>query len=202
MALLKDATRIYGRANVDNQLTVGSLATSNVTRSTSNTTGTIVLVGNAGIATKGNIYSGNIVITGAVNSNGITFADGTRQVTSALEKSNWTANTPTITAATGSFTTVSATGAYQVIGKTCFVTINISITTAGTAAGTIYATLPFTSAARIQIGGYGMEVNSTGNMLKGYIPASSTQLQITTYSNGSTIGDGYSPILTVVYEIA
>jgi hypothetical protein len=47
-----------------------------------------------------------------------------------------------------------------------------------------------------------MEVNSTGNMLKGYIPASSTQLQITTYSNGSTIGDGYSPILTVVYEIA
>jgi hypothetical protein len=303
MALLKDATRIYGRANVDNQLTVGSLATSNVTRSTSNTTGTIVLVGNAGIATRGNIYSGNIVITGAVNSNGITFVDGTRQVTSALEKSNtltqtvsgsviftqdvvvrgtitedtgnntvifgssspvliqnntastsnatgslivssgvgvsgniyvggtnagangvytdvlryaanglpwvigvpstaWTSYTPTITAATGSFTTVSATGAYQVIGKTCFVTINISITTVGTAAGTIYATLPFTSAARIQIGGYGMEVNSTGNMLKGYIPASSTQLQITTYSNGSTIGAGYSPILTVVYEIA
>ena len=449
MALLKDATRIYGRANVDNQLTVGSLATSNVTRSTSNTTGTIVLVGNAGIATKGNIYSGNIVITGAVNSNGITFADGTRQTRSGLEKGNtltqtvtgpvifsdstsavnsssgalvvtggigaregyfqynvnvsdtilggtylqlatgnfsganwtdaytsptrggiqtnttshdftggglnngtlwfnqftsptistvdsptngnvatvlirspiinasntflanvvpyslwangsiftannivaanniivrgiiiddqgnntvtfgrsspvliqnttsstsnttgslvvsggvgvagniyvggtnagvngiytdniryssngqpwvvgvpstaWTSYTPTITAATGSFTTVSATGSYQVIGKTCFVTINISITTVGTAAGTIYATLPFTSAARIQIGGYGMEVNSTGTMLKGYIPTSSTQLQITTYSNGSTIGAGYSPILTVVYEIA
>jgi len=124
--------------------------------------------------------------------------------TAALTSTNnaWTSYTPTITAASGTFTTVSASGAYQTIGKTCILNMNITITTVGTASGTIYATLPFTSAARIQIGGYGMEVNSTGNMLKGYIPSSSTQLQITTYSNGSTIGAGYSPILTVVYEIA
>ena len=88
MAILKTGTRIYGTANVDNQLTVGSLLTSNVTRSTSNSTGTIILTGNGGIATRGNIYSGNIVITGAVNSNGITFTDGTRQVRSGLEKGN------------------------------------------------------------------------------------------------------------------
>ena len=35
-----------------------------------------------GIATKGNVYTGNIVITG-ITSNGITFADGTRQTTAA-----------------------------------------------------------------------------------------------------------------------
>ena len=124
--------------------------------------------------------------------------------TAALTSTNgaWTSYTPTITASTGSFTTVSATGFYQTIGKTCFVSINITITTVGTASGLIYATLPFTSAARIQIGGWGMETSSTGNMLKGYIPPSSTQLQWTTYSNGFTIGAGYTPTMTVVYEIA
>ena len=114
----------------------------------------------------------------------------------------WTSYTPIITAQTGTFETVSASGAYQTIGKTCIVSVTINITTVGTASGFIAATLPFTSAARIQIGGYGMEVNSTGNMLKGYIPSSSTQLQVKTYSNGETIGAGYSNILTVVYETA
>lgn len=88
MALLKNNTRIFGRANVDNLLTVGSIFVTNTVVATSNTTGTIILTGPAGIATRGNIYSGNIVITGAVNSNGITFPNGTRQTTSALEKAN------------------------------------------------------------------------------------------------------------------
>jgi len=124
--------------------------------------------------------------------------------TVALTSTNgaWTSYTPTVTASSGTFTTVSATGAYQTIGKTCFVSVNIIITTVGTASGAIYATLPFTSAARIQIGGWGMETSSTGYMLKGYIPTSSTQLQITIYSNTSTIGAGYTPTMNVVYEIA
>jgi len=97
MALLKSGTRIYGFGTVDGLLTVGSIATSNstplvisssITRSSSNTTGTIVITNGGGLATRGNIYSGNIVITGAVNSNGITFTDGTRQTRSGLEKGN------------------------------------------------------------------------------------------------------------------
>ena len=97
MALLKNGTRIYGFGTVDGLLTVGSIATSNasplvissaITRSSSNTTGTIVITNGGGLATRGNIYSGNIVITGAVNSNGITFTDGTRQTRSGLEKGN------------------------------------------------------------------------------------------------------------------
>jgi hypothetical protein len=97
MALLKNGTRIHGFGVVEGQLSVGSIVTTNstplqiassITRSSSNTTGTIVITNGGGLATRGNIYSGNIVITGAVNSNGITFTDGTRQTTSALEKSN------------------------------------------------------------------------------------------------------------------
>lgn len=55
----------------------------------------------------------------------------------------WTTYTPTITAATGTFTTVSATGRHKVVGKTVHVEISITDTTNGTAAGNVVATLPF-----------------------------------------------------------
>jgi hypothetical protein len=124
--------------------------------------------------------------------------------TVALTSTNgaWTSYTPTVTAQTGTLTTVSATGYYQTIGKTCIVSMSITITNAGTGSGGLYATLPLTSANRVQIGGYGMENNSTGNMLKGYVVSSGTQLQITTYNNSSTIGSGYNPVLTIIYETA
>jgi len=77
MAKLLTGTRVYGTANVDNVLTVGNVTPVN---STSNTTGSLVVTGGVGIT--GNLYSGNIVITG-ITSNGITFADGTRQTTAA-----------------------------------------------------------------------------------------------------------------------
>ena len=141
-------------------------------------TGGNVGIGNTAPTAKLDV-SGNIVMTGVA----------------------WTSFTPTITASTGAFTTVSATGKYYIFGKTCTLNMIVDITTAGTATGVMYATLPFTSAARVQIGGYGMEVNATGSMLKGYIPGSSTQLQVTTYANATTIGSGFSNILTVVYEI-
>ena len=45
----------------------------------------------------------------------------------------WTAFTPTITASSGTFTTVSGSGRYTRIGKTVTIYIEIVITTAGTA---------------------------------------------------------------------
>jgi hypothetical protein len=74
MAKLLGGTRIYGTANVDSILYVnGGIA------STSNSTGSIVVSGGAGI--KGNVYSGGIYITGT--GNGITFVDGTVQTTNS-----------------------------------------------------------------------------------------------------------------------
>ena len=60
--------------------TAGVITHTGNTAATSNATGALVVTG--GIATKGNVYTGNIVITG-ITSNGITFADGTRQTTAA-----------------------------------------------------------------------------------------------------------------------
>jgi hypothetical protein len=60
--------------------TAGVITHTGNTSAISNSTGALVVTG--GIATKGNVYTGNIVITGTT-SNGITFADGTRQTTAA-----------------------------------------------------------------------------------------------------------------------
>jgi 6-phosphogluconolactonase (cycloisomerase 2 family) len=79
MAKLNSGTRIYGNTAIDTFLTVSGGIASN-----SNTTGTLIVTGGAGIT--GNLYSGNVYITGT--SNGITFADGTVQTTAASGAAN------------------------------------------------------------------------------------------------------------------
>lgn len=54
----------------------------------------------------------------------------------------WRAYTPSVTANSGSFTTVSATGRYKRIGKTVFISVVVTITTNGTAAGNIQVSVP------------------------------------------------------------
>lgn len=57
----------------------------------------------------------------------------------------WTQNTPTVTSQTGTITTVGSHNIYYVVlGKTVFFTVDIVITTAGTGAGYLHSTLPFT----------------------------------------------------------
>ena len=132
----------------------------------------------------------------------ITLPDSTGTVALTSTNSAWTSYTPTISAATGTITTASATGQYQTIGKTCIVSMTITITTAGTGANQLFATLPFTSAARTQSGTCGGEFNNTGYSVKGYIPSSTTQLQITYYNNSTVIASGNNVIVTTTYEIA
>lgn len=54
----------------------------------------------------------------------------------------WAAYTPAVTAGSGTFTTVSATGRYKQLGKTVFVQIKVIDTTNGSAAGFVIAALP------------------------------------------------------------
>lgn len=179
------------------------------------TTGVIDSIANTQIS--GNIVSSQITsvantqITGNIIASQVTSISANTQITGILPLANggtgtslgaWTSYTPTISAATGTITTSSATGQYQLIGKTCIVSMTITITTAGTGTNQLFATLPFTSAARIQSGTTGAEVNSTGNGVKGYIPTSSTQLQLTYYNNSTPIGSGNVIIVTTTYEIA
>lgn len=80
--------------------------------------------------------------------------------------SAWTSYTPTVTATTGTFTSVSATGAYKTIGRTMFIRFTVTITTIGTAAGRMLVTLPsgsFAAAGAGFAGGF----NNTSNLICG-----------------------------------
>lgn len=115
----------------------------------------------------------------------------------------WTAFTPTITAASGSFTTVSATGKYCQIGKTLFVSVKIDITTNGTAAAGVRFTLPGDApVGTLTYSGTGRENNVTGSMCQVVTGIGSTFATVFTYGNAHPGGDGYSLLCTLTYELA
>jgi hypothetical protein len=96
----------------------------------------------------------------------------------------WTSYTPTVTAGSGSFTSVSAVGRYKQIGKTVFFAITITITTNGTAGTNVLASLPVTAAAAAGV--YHIVAGRAliaGNMLQGAISPSGTTIDIRLYNN-------------------
>ena len=100
----------------------------------------------------------------------------------------WQNYTPTITAGSGSLTTVSATGFYSVIGKVVQIIIDITITTNGTGAGYVVATLPFTVNRRTILSGRDSGV--TGDMLQGETTSGNANVLILNYDNAYPGGDG------------
>jgi hypothetical protein len=110
----------------------------------------------------------------------------------------WTSYTPTITANTGSFTTVTGTAAWIRIGKLCVLRYQITITTNGTAGGNIKFNLPFTAAAAVA--GVTREVFSTGNL--GQAEINGADIFLTTITNGYPGADNRSFIGVVSYEVA
>ena len=115
----------------------------------------------------------------------------------------WTAYTPTITAQTGTPTTVSATGRYKQIGKTLLVSLNITVTTIGTAANSMSATLPagFTSAATSA--GAGKDVALNGKVIGGWVNTATTSIiDIRNYDNTTVWVNGVNLIFGIAVEIS
>lgn len=118
----------------------------------------------------------------------------------------WTSWTPTISASSGSFTSVTCNQAkYVQINKTVIGRIDISITTNGTAAGSLQWTLPVTgSFAQSGNGdGFGVarEMNTTGNLFYCY-PTSTTLARWVRYDNAYGLASGYRVTGTFSYEAA
>lgn len=134
---------------------------------------------------------------------GIARATGNVTVTGDLSWTGaaWTVYTPVITASGGVITTKSATGRYKTMGKTVFVEMIITITTNGTGSGSIIATLPATASAFPFILA-GRENNVTGKMLQGLINAGSSTVSVFNYDNTYPAADGYSLIVSGMYEAA
>ena len=136
-----------------------------------------------------------------------TFTNGTLIVPSWMQDVNddvyadWTSYTPVVTAGTGTFTSVSATGKSLVKGKLCYFQASITITTNGTAASYISCTLPFASSSSAQQTVSGIETATTGKTVSGLIPAGSSSMVIRGYDGAYLGANGYIICVTGVYKL-
>lgn len=108
----------------------------------------------------------------------------------------WTSYTPVVTAGSGAFTSVTPTGRWQQVGKRVDYRIDIIITTNGTAAGQVYATLPLPIREPTPI--FGREVNVTAQPLIGNAAGSNVQIVYFDFSYPG--GDGRRLVLSGSYE--
>lgn len=107
--------------------------------------------------------------------------------------------TPTITAASGTITTSSATASYIKIGRKVFVELNIIITTAGTGIGYLIATLPFQ--ASNNIGCAGVETNYVLAIMAS-ITAGESVIRISKYDATTIIGNTKDVRISFAYTTA
>lgn len=138
-----------------------------------------------------------VTVTAAASNSGSQIAN-TAWVQQEIGSTAWTTYVPTITAASGTLTTASATGRYRQIGKTVFVEMILTITTNGTGSGTVRATLPVNPQADAILAGRGNLVS--GKALQGAISTSNNLVNITNYDNTYPGASGESLILSGVYE--
>ncbi len=112
------------------------------------------------------------------------------------EEGTWT---PTITAGSGTFTTTSASGSYTKVGNRVSAEISIIITTNGSAATSVIATLPFTSGSTSI--GVGREHGLTGAILQGITVATTTTVAIYTAANAYPGGSGATIFFSIDYKV-
>jgi hypothetical protein len=113
----------------------------------------------------------------------------------------WTSYTPTVTAGSGSFTTVSATGKYCQIGKTVIGHAFITITTNGTAATSVIFTLPVTMVSGTPHIGYGRCDVTSGKMVQ-VKSNNTTSGAVFTYDNLYPGSTGEVIKVSFIYEAA
>lgn len=109
----------------------------------------------------------------------------------------WTNYTPVVTSSIGAFVDVKLVGRYKVIGRLCFVNVKIAIEDAGTAAGTLYATLPRTASASSLL-----SVGTAYRVGSGFstVAPSGTSMSILLYDGTTIIANG-TVYASSVYEI-
>jgi len=198
MALLKSGTTVYGTANIQSVLYVGQITPNT---STSTTTGSLVVSGGTGIS--GNLYTGNIVVSGSnptitMGGSGVTNAtvnigDGP-QVTS-------TANL-LVSACTSATIIVQGTSARQVLNSTTGdASLNIASTVAGglaslTINGSVTNLFVGNTAANTVVSNNTLTLasNQTGGVSKIITQANTASL--VQYYNGLATGSNSSILLT------
>lgn len=117
-----------------------------------------------------------------------------------LDKDAYTPFTSTVTASSGTFTTVAGIVRHKKKGRTVDVNITVTITTVGTASGSVNATLPFVSGSAAQII-CGRET-AAGAALTGLISAGTSTILILNYDASTAAASGRTLVLSGSYESA
>jgi hypothetical protein len=117
-----------------------------------------------------------------------------------------TSFTPTVTSQSGTITTYSAQGYYYTSGKIVIATYRITLTTVGTATGTMTVDLPVnaTTGTNKAFAGSCWEINNTGNVgVFNIVPATSVStLTSRDYAFSTWFTNGNVIIGTIAYEVA
>ena len=113
----------------------------------------------------------------------------------------WTPFTPTVTATSGTFTTVSAAGRYQQIGKLIIFGITVTVTTLGSAAATMLVGLPTTAHADA-VAAFTGRNNSDGAMLQGYVTGGASVMACNKYDNTFPAAGAATIYIAGYYETA
>lgn len=108
--------------------------------------------------------------------------------------------TPTVTAGTGTITSYTAAGRWTRTGDTVTVTVEINITTNGTAATSLVVTLPFANGSAAATG-CGRENAVTGSQLQTIVLGSGTTMTLFTYANAYPGANGAAIYATLTYFV-
>ena len=127
----------------------------------------------------------------------------TKKVAANYLYHTWATHTPTVTASSGSFTTVSGKNRYFTLhGKTRVIDGLLYINTKGTADGSIYVTIPSGAAAAFGGDHWPVSGSSTVGAISAFLNVTESRIEILKYDLTTAIADNCSIRYFVIYELA
>jgi hypothetical protein len=113
----------------------------------------------------------------------------------------WTTYTPTVTAGSGTYTTITVNGGYQRIGKTCIARMYVQVDNKGTADGSILVSLPF-QAVGVRQSGTGADVNLNGFAASVLLDSSESKVIVKKYDFTTFWTNSVGVAIQITYEVA
>ena len=166
----------------------------NLVFSTSPSITTPTLVGDVTVST------GNVVI--GTSGKGIDFSatpgTGTSELLADYEEGTWT---PVVTATSGTLTSYTINSAvYTKTGRLVVATTRFTITNAGTGAGALDVTLPFTAGTQVSVGA-AFESALTGDAGRSWVSSGGTSMFVAKYNNATYCVTNYVVTATAIYSV-
>lgn len=132
-----------------------------------------------------------------------TDASATKKLAANYLYHDWASHTATVTASSGTFTTVAGGHRYFTLhGKTRVLQGLVYITTKGTADGTIYVTIPSGAAAAFMGGNWPVYGRCTTGAISAVLNVTESRIEILEYDATTAVADGMSISYGVIYELA